>query len=126
MEYDLNDSNVTVEAILLEFERLDNDFFILNKSDNVYLQILPLGSNFTVEVRLITIHSLIRHYRIGMNPSINIWHVIYNTISGQISLKESELLNKDHVRRIITDYINENQLYDSYYKRNISKEIGLM
>lgn len=51
MEYDLNDSNVTVEAILLEFERLDNDFLILNKSDNVYLQILLLGSNFTVEVR---------------------------------------------------------------------------
>ena len=125
MEYDLNDSNVTVEAILLEFERLDNDFFILNKSDNVYLQILPLGSNFTVEERLITIHSLIRQYRIGMKPSINIWHVIYNTISGQISLKESELLSKDHVRRIITDYINENQLYDSYYKRNISREIGL-
>ncbi len=126
MEYNLNKSNITVYAMMLELERLENDFLILNKGDNEYLQVLTLGSRYTVEVRLITVHNLIRQYRIGKNPSINIWNDIFNTASGQISLKESELLQKADVKQIITDYMKDNDLFEAYYKRNISKEIGLI
>lgn len=121
MEFNLD--NVTAESINNFLNNNQSEVIIININQNEYIQIIKLESKFSVEAKELNTLNLLRHYRIGKLPNINIWNFI-NTNHGLVTLKSSELLTKVETLEIINSYINKRKIDSIYYKRNITKEVS--
>lgn len=124
MEINLNE-NIKIDAFEEALKNISDGFLIINKSENEYLQFAGTSDKLTVEIREVKANNLIRQYRIGKEPAENVWASLYTEV-GEIRLKTSELLNFENAKLIFNSYIKDEKINRSFYKRNISKEIGLL
>lgn len=127
MQFYLNNESwcSSYEFITNQLESLEQNVVVLNQNSNEYLQILKYGTDYLIELRSKGLGDKTYHYRIGKLPSSSAL-VFINSNYGMINAKKSEILKISDLNFTLKKYYYlEYEFGKEYYKRNITKEIGL-
>ena len=109
----------TIAEIIDDLANGNIPFFRLEGVGGDYLQCAGKESMFTVELRKVDSNGF-KHYIIGRPNQSKVWKMIYCSV-GPIRVLEHEVLSKDEVKLLCSDFNINGNLPDSFIKRNVTK-----
>lgn len=98
----------------------DFPYLILEDTMSNYIQCMAGDIGFVVEIRIYDGNDSFRHFVMGSKETSRIWYTIDGAV-GPVTVLGHELLKISDVKNLFVSFFLNNDVPQSYAKRNVTK-----
>lgn len=118
-----NQESVSEKEITDMIEKLhpsDFPYLILEDTESNYIQCMAGDKDFVVEIRIYDENDSFKHFVIGSKETSQVWYSINGAV-GPVMVLGHELLRIRDVKNLFVSFFLNNDVPESYAKRNVTK-----